>query len=453
MKLKFVSNQTHAFLNINKQYWKSIQRFVDAEKRNFKLLFYAFITGIVVGTVGSLFRLALLHIDNFRHALYQQQFQSFIVNDALIIGISVIGVLVALFLVKRYAPETAGSGVQEIEGALDGSREVRWKRIIPVKFFASLFSLGGGLLLGREGPTIQLGAGIGKMMKDVFHQKEGLTNPLISAGAAAGLATAFNAPLSGIVFVIEELHDHFRFSFYSVAAIMIASTTADYIVRMFIGVDPVIRMTIFQHQLPSTIWMFVLLGVLLSGIGYFFNKWLVMSLDFVGKFKSRIFYLYAVIAAITLAVIGILSPSMIGGGYQTIRMVLDQPIPLTFLLILFLGRFLFTLVSYSLGVPGGIFAPLLAIGVVSGMLYGNMMHHLFITQPIAPGIFAVAGIAGIFAATVRAPLTGLVLAMELTANFELILPLLVTSITASVVTAFIGNQPIYTTLLKRTLLK
>ncbi|MGC9151684.1 MAG: chloride channel protein [Microbacter sp.] len=198
-------------------------------------------------------------------------------------------------------------------------------------------------------------------------------------------------------------------------------------------------------------WMFILLGVLFSLIGYFFNKGLVKGLDFVRKQKKRLFYFYALAGIMLLAAIGILDPSMIGGGYQTIRMVLDQPFSLTFLLILFLGRFVLTLFSYSLGVPGGIFAPLLAIGVVAGMLYGNLMHHIFIDQSISPGIFAVAGMSGIFAGTVRAPLTGLVLSMELTANFELILPIMVTSITAAVVTAFIGNQPIYTTLLKRTL--
>ncbi|MGC9151685.1 MAG: chloride channel protein [Microbacter sp.] len=199
---------------LNNQYWKSIQRFVEVEKRNFSLLFYAFIIGIFAGTVGSLFRLVLMHLDDMRHALYHHQGESVVLNDLLIIGCTVAFVLAAIYLVRRFAPETAGSGVQEIEGALDGSREIRWKRVIPVKFFASMFSLGSGMLLGREGPTIQLGAGIGKMVKEVFHQPDGMANSLISSGAAAGLATAFNAPLSGIVFVIEELHDHFRFSFF-----------------------------------------------------------------------------------------------------------------------------------------------------------------------------------------------------------------------------------------------
>ena len=102
---------------------------------------------------------------------------------------------------------------------------MRWKRVLPIKFIASLFSLGSGLLLGREGPTIQLGGNIGKMIKDIFRQPDIENNPLVSAGAAAGLASAFNAPLAGIIFVIEEMHGHFRFNFYSVAAIMIGSST------------------------------------------------------------------------------------------------------------------------------------------------------------------------------------------------------------------------------------
>ena len=107
--------------------------------------------------------------------------------------------------------------------------------------------------------------------------------------------------------------------------------------------------------------------------------------------------------------------------------------------------------SYSSGVPGGIFIPMLTLGVILGMLFGIIMQHYFPDLISHPGVFAIAGMAGIFSATVRAPLTGLVLAIEMTSNYELILPLIVTTVTASVFTALLGNKPIYTTLLKRTL--
>ena len=117
---------------------------------------------------------------------------------------AITGISIALYLVRKFAPEASGSGVQEIEGALDGLRPMRWKRVLPIKFIASLFSLGSGLLLGREGPTIQLGENIGDMIKDTFGKSDIESKSLMSTGAAAGLASAFNAPFVGIIFVIEE---------------------------------------------------------------------------------------------------------------------------------------------------------------------------------------------------------------------------------------------------------
>jgi CIC family chloride channel protein len=451
IKLRRALHPKQRIIDFNKISLKTIQRFIDADKKNFGLIFFAFLIGLIAGLIGTVFRLTLDYLNTLRNILYAHNVHAGFVSYLLLVSLTVIGTLVAILLVKKVAPETSGSGVHEIEGALDESRPLRWKRVIPIKFIGSLFSLGSGLLLGREGPTIQLGANVGKMIKDSLHLQDKVMNPLVSAGAAAGLASAFNAPLSGIIFVIEELHGHFRYTFFSVASIMVASSTADFVVRILIGVDPVIRMTVFQHPAPSAIWMFILLGIFFSFVGYLFNNFLVRSLDFVRNLNKRMLILYAIIVGIVIAIVGILNSNIIGGGYQTIRFVLDHSLTFSFLLILFVSRLVLTIMSYSTGVPGGIFAPLLALGVVFGMLFGNVMQYLFPALMITPGIFAVAGMAGIFASTVRAPLTGLVLAVEMTANFGLILPLLVTSITASVVTTAIGNKPIYTTLLKRTL--
>ena len=423
----------------------------DLEHKDLRLLFYAFLVGLIAGVVGSVFRLTLTYIEIYRDSLYADASNSGFISWLWPILFAVISISVALFLVKKFAPEASGSGVQEIEGALDGIRPMRWKRVLPIKFIASLFSLGSGLLLGREGPTIQLGGNIGKMIKDIFRQPDSENNPLVSAGAAAGLASAFNAPFAGIIFVIEEMHGHFRFNFYSVAAIMIGSSTADIVARALVGPNPVIRMTVFSSPDLSGLWLFVLLGLFFSVVGYLFNKLLILSLDFFSK-KSKIRIIFiGVIAGLIIAIIGIFFPDMIGGGYNTISKVFDNSFTLYFLLILFIVRMLLSIFSYSTGVPGGIFTPMLTLGVILGMLFGIVMQSHFPGLVSHPGIFAVAGMAGIFASTVRAPLTGLVLAVEMTSNFELILPLIVTTVTASVVTALLGNKPIYTTLLERTL--
>ncbi|MCF6240137.1 MAG: H(+)/Cl(-) exchange transporter ClcA [Bacteroidales bacterium] len=430
----------------------SAQRFIDANAKNFRLIFFAFIVGLVSGIIGSVFRYLLQNIEVFRDNLYIIVEKGNVYNWFFPILIGISGVAVSLFLIKKFAPEASGSGVQEIEGALDNLRPLRWKKVIPVKFIASLFSLGSGFLLGREGPTIQLGANIGKMIKDIFKQADEENNPLISAGAAAGLASAFNAPFSGIIFVIEEMHGHFKHNFFSVAAIMLASGTSDLVSRALIGANPVIKMTLFKAPALSNLWLFIFLGIILSFIGFFFNKLLILSLDFFNNYKKKLLLL-SIVSGVLIAVIGIYSPDMIGGGYKTIRLALDNSFTLQFLLILFLGRFILTIFSYGIGLPGGIFAPLLAIGVLTGIIFGTLTQYYLPETVSNPGIFAVAGMAGIFAATIRAPLTGLILAVEMTSNFELILPLIFTSVAASLFTTALGNQPIYTVLLNRTLKK
>ncbi len=451
-KLHLLKIQLMKFPSVkNNKTWKADQRFADADSKNLKLIFYAFLVGLIAGLIGTFFRIVLSYIEKFRDTLYAGAGADGWTSWLLPVLFAIIGITVALLMVKQFAPEAAGSGVQEIEGALDDVRPMRWKKVIPVKFFASLFSLGSGLLLGREGPTIQLGANTGKMVKDVFKQEEDKTNPLVSAGAAAGLASAFNAPFAGIIFVIEEMHSQFKYNFYSIAAIMVASGTADLVVRLLIGPDPVIMMTVFDSPQINAIWMFLLLGGMFSLIGYAFNKTLVRALDLFKNISRKGIVYTGIIGGIIIVIVGSHYPEMISGGYNTIYHSLEDSYTLQMLILVFVGRFVLTIFSYGTGVPGGIFAPMIALGVIFGLLFGNVMQHFFPEMVAHPGVFAVAGMAGIFASTVRAPLTGLVLAVEMTSNYELILPLIITTVTASIITSQMGNEPIYTTLLRRTL--
>ena len=437
-------------MKFNKSY-KKYQRFKEENNKNFKLLFYALLIGIIVGLVGAIFRIILSYIEIFRVNLYENAGNSGFMSWLWPILFAITGISIALYLVRKFAPEASGSGVQEIEGALDGLRPMRWKKVLPIKFIASLFSLGSGLLLGREGPTIQLGANIGKMVKDTLGKSEIESNSLISTGAAAGLASAFNAPFAGIIFVIEEMHGQFKFNFYSVAAIMIGAGTADFIVRVLVNSKPVLEIMIFPSPNIFGLWIFIILGLLCSIIGYVYNKLLVISLDLF-KFSFKIPIIYTgITVGLIIAIIGMFFPNLIGGGYDIITKGVGNSFTLSFLLFLFIARLLLSIFSYSTGAPGGIFLPMLTLGVIFGMLFGTSMQHYFPDLISHPGVYAIAGMAGIFSATVRAPLTGLVLAVEMTSNYELILPLIVTTVIASVFTALLGNEPIYTTLLKRTL--
>lgn len=433
---------------------KRNSRLLKLDSKRFKLLFLAFIIGAISGLIGSLFRKLLFWFEHLRNYLSDNPYiEQLWIKVILVLIFTITSIFIALTLVRRFAPEAGGSGIQEIEGALDGIREIRWKRVIPVKFFASVFSLGSGLLLGREGPTIQLGANVGKMIKDLFKQPDKENNPLISTGAAAGLASAFNAPLSGIIFVIEEMNDQFKFNFYSVAAIMIGAGTSDVVQRLIMGSEAVISMKQYTYSdNVSMLWFFGLSGVIFGFIGFVFNRLTLWSLNLTEKWSLSIWSM-AIITGTIITVIGFLYPDMIGANSETIYKILDHSFSLLFLVVLFIVRFGLTIFSYSTGSPGGIFAPMLILGVILGSVFGLIMQSLFPDIITEPGVFALAGMAGMFSSTVRAPLTGLALAVEMTSNYGVILPLILTTVAASVTTTMIGNRPIYTSLLRRTIYK
>lgn len=422
------------------------ERLLKADYYGFKLLVLAFFTGILSGVLSSFFRKILTWSSTFRFDIIKDYLPNSDFKIPLLALITIIAIYIALVLVKKIAPEAGGSGVQEIEGALDNLRPIRWKRVIPVKFFASIFSLGSGLLLGREGPTIQMGANVGKMVKDLAKEPDEKNNPLISTGAAAGLASAFNAPFSGIVFVIEEMNAHFKFNFYSVASIMIGASTADAVVRFLLGSGSIIKMQVYSFSNLTLLWYFALLGAIIGIIGLLFNKTLLFSVATMKKLAPRPIYV-AIVLGVIISFAGNYSSDMIEAGYKTIYKALDESFTLQFLLLLLVVRIILSIFSYSSGVPGGIFAPLLTLGVIAGMVFGIVAQSIAPNTISDPGIFAVAGMAAIFASTVRAPITGLALAVEMTSNYELILPLILTSLFAAVTTTMLGNKPIYASLL------
>ena len=429
----------------------TLTRFLEAEKKNTPVLFWALVVGCLTGLVGAVFQLILITIARWKASLliWAQNYE--FISWALPISLSAVMVYVALLLVRRFAPETSGSGVQEIEGALDDERPLRWRRVIPIKFLSGIFALGAGMVVGREGPTIQMGGNVGKMMADLFRVSKDDLHTLVAAGAGAGLAAAFNAPLAGILFVIEEMRPQFKFTFLSFQSVLIACAVSDIVLRSLMGQGPDIVMPQYPSPELSYLWVFIVFGSIFGLFGYLFNHLLILSLDFFSGLRG---WLYMFTGLIVGAVIGILVwlfPDTAGGGYDVIPKAFHNTFAPTTLLILFVARFGTTAFSYGSGAPGGIFAPMLALGTLFGLWFGHFTHDLFPAHVLHPGIFAVAGMAALFSATVRAPLTGIVLTVEMTLNYSQILPLILTCMSATLVAQGLGGKPIYTVLLHRTL--
>lgn len=411
----------------------------------------ALLLGLVTGIVGSLFQIAILKLDNLI-----SQVLNFIHAKGGSVGlfsalISISFLFIAWFIVRYLAPEAAGSGVQEIEGALSHERPIFWRRLLPVKFIGGVLAISSKLVLGREGPTIQLGGNLGDMFGELLAFSQERRDTLIMAGAAAGLATAFNAPLAAVLFVIEELRDEFNFTFTNLKIVAIACTSATMILHYMIGSGPAIPMNIFSLPSLHSLWLFFLLGIVVGVAGLLFNHSLMRTLSLTDKLTKGPRFIYLLLVGGVVGYLAYYQPDIVGGGYHIIQRAVDLPPSFSVLLLILGLRFLATLICYSTGVPGGIFAPMLALGSLIGTASFFVLNYLIEDLTVQPGMFAVAGMGAIFAAAIRAPITGIVLVVEMTQNYLLILPLMVCCLTSTTIMQLAANPPIYSQLLRRTL--
>jgi CIC family chloride channel protein len=409
------------------------------------------IVGCVVGLVAAGFRFG---VDALQHGLgaLAAAVGGRAIPSWLVPGLSVAALaVVAYWLVRRFAPEAGGSGVQEVEGALDEVRPLRWKRVLPVKFIGAMMALGGGMALGREGPTVHMGGAVGAMVNKLLRLGSSARHVLIASGAAAGLSAAFNAPLSGVIFIIEEMRPRFHYGFVSFQGVLIASVCADVVTRISLGQQPLIDTSAYAPPSLANLPFFLLYGGLIGGVAVVFSRSLVAVLNRVDAMKPRGRVLAAAIVGLAIGALGSVDSEWVGGGYTAIHLALDLSTPLASLLFLFGIRFVLTLASYGSGVPGGIFAPMLALGTLFGVAFAQSISDFLPGLGLTSGIFAIAGMAAFFSATVRAPLTGIALTIELTGNLDLVLGLLVTCLAATFAAEALGARPLYEMLLERTL--
>jgi chloride channel protein, CIC family len=254
-----------------------------------------------------------------------------------------------------------------------------------------------------------------------------------------------------VLLVMEEMRPGFEYTFTSVQSVVIACAVADIAVRLLTGQGPAISIATFNSPPLASLWLFPIFGAVFGFLGIIFNRLLVRTLDFFSDLKGWSYHATGVFVGALIGFLAWLYPHSVGGGDALIPHIVETPMPVATLLLLFVMRFGTTMMSYGCGAPGSIFAPMLALGTLFGMWYGHFAHVWFPEQIGHPEIFAVAGMGALFTATVRAPITGIVLAIELTANYEQILPLLLTCAPATIVAELLGSQRIYTVLLKRTL--
>jgi len=417
------------------------------------LIFYALaiLVGMLTGFIGAAFQLC---IELLGEGLAQSYaYVSALGIPSLIISslISLILVLFTWFMVRYAAPEASGSGVQEIEGALMHQRPVRWMRVLPAKFIGGVLAIASGMVLGREGPTIQMGGNLGEAIGSGAKLSRKRRDALIASGAGAGLAAAFNAPLAGVLFVMEEMREAYPLSFLHFKTVALSCVASTFVLQSIMGTKPSIVMEVFEAPSLNSLWIFLIFGFIMGFAGIVFNRLLMAVLHWMDrqKFSTRVAYVAAV--AVTVGILTSMWPNAVGGGYHIIAQSLTLTPGLRVLLALLVVRFAMTMLCYGTGVPGGIFAPMLALGTLLGLTVAMIFEYFLPGVAIHPGMLAVAGMGSLFSAAVRAPITGIVLVVEMTQNYAMILPLMIACLTATTVVQLAGIPPIYTQLLRRTL--
>ena len=422
----------------------------DSHQRR-RLFPRAILVGLGAGSVAILFRTLLSWADQGRNGLLGWAHHYPAWGWLLPLCISALSAALSVFLVRNYAPEASGSGIPHLKATFHRLRELRWWRVLPVKLVGGVLALGSGMALGREGPTVQMGGAIGDAIARWLKVSARDRLVLIAAGAGAGLAAAFNAPLSGLVFILEEVQRDFRPVVFGAA--FLAAAVADIVARFATGQLPVFTVPSYPTPPLAALPVFLCLGAAAGLLGVAFNMGILTTLQWFERIPSHLRVAAAAVVGGLAGLLAWFSPLAVGGGHDLAEEVLSGHFLLAVIPLWFLLRFGLTLISYGTGAPGGIFAPLLVLGALIGLAVGQLAATLAPTVVPQPAVFAVVGMAAYFTAIVRAPLTGVVLILEMTGNYNQMLALLVSCFAAYAVAEGLRNLPIYEALLARDLLR
>ena len=412
-----------------------------------RLAVIAVVSGVLAGLFGATFRACLLGADTVRGDVLTWAHQWPLLGWLIPAGVAAGLVTLAAWLVQRFAPIAAGSGVQHVEAVMRGEAEPAPLAVVPVKFVGGILAIGSGLGLGREGPSVQAGATIGAWIAHRCRLPDDGVRIMQSAVAGASLGVAFNTPLGGIAFVFEELAR--RFSMKLMVATLAASASAILVARAISGDTVDFQVASPPEPVLVTVLAGLVLGALLGMLGVTYNRTLIAFLDGFAAVTRVPLLIKAAFIGGVVGLVGWFEPMLVGGGDPLIQAALGTPLPISFLLLVFAARWLLGPFSYAAQTPGGIFAPLLVVGAVSGALFADVAGLLVPGLPFSPTMGAIVGMAAFFTAIVRAPFTGVLLVLGMTGTMTPLLPILAATIAATIVPYAVGNAPIYDTLRAR----
>jgi CIC family chloride channel protein len=345
------------------------------------------------------------------------------------------------YLLYRYFPNARGSGVPQTKAALFAREGRITLRTVLGKFFCTSATLASGIPLGREGPSVQVGAGIGSVLGRLLGLRTEQVKKLIPVGTAAAIAAAFNTPLAAVLFSLEEIMGDLHAPV--MGAVVLASATSWMVLRVLLGDHPLFKVPQYQLVHPAEFAVYAVLGVVGGVVSVAFTKLLLgMRVRFL-RLPQNTFWLHPMAGGLLVGLMGWFVPQVLGVGYGYVGDALNGNMAFKMMLLLVVLKLFAVTTSYASGNAGGIFGPSLFIGAMLGGTVGTVAHHLFPAYTATPGAYALVGMGAVFAGIVRAPMTSVLMIFEMTQDYAVIVPLMIANLVSLFIASRLQREPIY----------
>ena len=355
--------------------------------------------------------------------------------------VPILGSLFTGFLMSRYFPYARGSGIPQTKVALflQGGR-ISLKTVVG-RFFLSATALASGLSLGREGPSVQIGAGLASVLGRRLGLGHERIKQLVPVGAAAALAAAFNTPIAAVLFSLEEIMGDLHAPL--LGSVVLSAATSWVVLHLFLGDEPLFHVPAYQLTGPSEFIAYAVLGVAGGFSSVAFVKLTLYIRLRLRKLPPWSRWCQPAIGGVAVGILGFFMPQVLGVGYNFVGQVLSGDFLLRTVALLIVLKLVATAVCYATGNTGGIFGPSLFIGAVLGGTIGSIVHYWFPLETGTPGAYALVGMGAVFAGIIRTPLTSVFMIFELTRDYSIVVPLMIANLTSFYISYRLQRRPIY----------
>lgn len=426
---------------LGKKFFRKTGYFLQEIARS-KIILQAILVGLISGLLVVLFKVCI----NKLFMVIQNFISQFDVIHKLLIFplITTLGGLVSGILVFKFAPETKGSGIPFVKMVMARMGNITRVRSIVVKFLAGVAGIGTGLSLGREGPSVQLGAGAGALVSKIFKITGSNQEKLIASGAGSAIGATFNAPIAGTVFVLEELVN--KFSSSLLFPVLVATVTASSVARYFLGNNPSFSIPFITHTLSiEGILVCIVLGVVAGFLGVAFAKVIYKNNEIFEKMNKIPNWAKPAIAGFVIGIVGIFIPYVLGSGNLSVDLLLQHKLTLSLVVLVFVAKFFVTPFCFGSGAVGGIFLPMLMLGSFLGYIVASIFNMFGFEVDVV--VMAMIGMGAFLSAVARTPITAVVMVFEMTAGYTHILPIMLSSAIADLIAEKLNHRPIYASLI------